>query len=95
MALSDPIETQFKAGCLTQGPELQLCFKGKPAKKVDLETQGTWEGVPCYTQLRDRVPVLQLGTSSPSLCSELDVVLTQMSISGSSRGCTLLTVCPS
>lgn len=46
---------------------------------MDLETQGTWEGVPCY--LGDRVPVLQLGTNTPSLCSKLDVVMTSMSIS--------------
>lgn len=48
MALSGPTEAQSKAGSLSQGPELQLCFTGKPAKEVDLETQGTWEGVPCY-----------------------------------------------
>lgn len=50
VGLSDPTETQFKARCLTQGPELQLCFKGKPAKNLDLETQGTWEGVPCFRE---------------------------------------------
>lgn len=69
----------------------EACLEG------DLETQGTWEGGPGDTQLGDRVPAFQLGTNSPRLCSKLDVVMTQMSISacGLAGAHTVLSVCPS